>query len=205
MCPPFENDEGWGTRFRRRSGKDVAELCLCELAGSARAAGSGGSVMELVVVAGVDAQSELGRGFRVSGDELVFVMIEEEIKRILRIHVEQSEVGVVHGELAEADIVVAIGHVVPSFPGSKRSAGNAAVFLNDVVALQPNASDLPANVRGGKDLLGVENEIIFVGGEAFDFPGIDQLGDVESEQVEQTFHRHMGSLHVAGVKADAAI
>ena len=67
---------------------------------------------ELVVVAKISVQSEAGRGFRVSRHQLVLVVVEIEVERVLRIEINQCEIGVPHSQFSEAELLASICHVI---------------------------------------------------------------------------------------------
>src|SRR5260370_37411334 len=67
---------------------------------------------ELVVVAKISAQSEAGRSFRVSRHQLVLVVVEIEVERVLRIQINQCEIGVAHSQFSEAELLASVRHVI---------------------------------------------------------------------------------------------
>ena len=57
---------------------------------------------QFVVVAGISAKAESWRAFGITGNELVLVMVQIKIEGIPGIHIDHNEIGIPHGQLAEA-------------------------------------------------------------------------------------------------------
>src|ERR1700674_3779638 len=97
-----------------------------------------GVILEFVVVASVDAKTVLLRAFGIASDELLLVVIEIEIKGIARIHIDHNEVGIVHGEFAEAQFATAESHVIAGLLDGEIRRPGFAEDLNNVVAPKTN-------------------------------------------------------------------
>src|SRR5581483_10138822 len=134
--------------------------------------------MQLVVIAHINAKPELGCDLGVTGRQLFFVMVEVEIEPVLRVHVDQVHVRIVHGEFAELQLAASIGHVV-----ARRLCGQAlrlAEYLDDVVTRNLYSRELPRDMWKGQDFLRIQDEVIALRLDATNFAGADQLCDIES-------------------------
>src|ERR1019366_10370135 len=68
--------------------------------------------MKLVIVLYIDAQARVRRNFCIARRKLFFVMFQIEIEWIIWIHVDEDQIRIVHDQLAEAETIVLVGHVI---------------------------------------------------------------------------------------------
>ena len=105
---------------------------------------------EPVVVAHENAQPETQRLLRVAGYKLFLVMVEIEVKGIAGIHINEHQIRITHGQLAESKLIAPIRHVVREGYMHQRGRGCVPKDLYDVFFLQAHPRYLPVYVRRRK-------------------------------------------------------
>jgi len=121
---------------------------------------------QLIVIADVCAQAEFQSRFRIPGDELFLIVVEIEVEGIARVHIDHDEIGVVHGEFAEAHIAVTKGYVIAGLLGGEVRGLGCAENLHDVATLNVHRRDFAEDVRGRKNLFRIEDQVVFFYGDA---------------------------------------
>ena len=147
-------------------------------------------------------------------------MIEKEIERIGRIHIDQGHLSVVHQHLSKLQPIFPKSHVVSrrhftpgrhwQFPAhlfavAHLLVGQRAEGLNDVLPFQPNRGYCPVDVRGRQNLRGIEDEIVLICAQSLNLAVFDQIGDIDAQQTHQSFGGQMEGLDFLAVQADLTV
>ncbi len=160
---------------------------------------------DFVVVGDIGSHTEFRCALAVSGNKLVLIAIEEEVKRIAGVGVDHDDIGITHGELSELHAAVTKRNVVTGLFCGKVLGLGRAEYQNDLVVLEANGGHLTFDAGERKHLRGVENQIILVGGDAGNLFGVDCAGNIHSKGVKQAFKRQVGGLEMFGVQADSSV
>src|SRR5690349_3488187 len=132
------------------------------------------STAQFVVVAHKDAQSKTWRLFRVPSHQLLFVVIEMEIKCVFWIQIDQHEIGVAHRELAKSELVSAVRHVIGCRQLPVRCFLGFTENLYDLPCANLHLCDASNNVRRRKKLLWIKQQIVLLYFDAMHFAGFNQ-------------------------------
>lgn len=103
-------------------------------------------------------------------------MVETEVKRVARGHINQIHIGVVHRELAKAQSPPTIRHEISRSYRSLRLAG--AEHQHKLIACDFDRRKFSLNARQRQDFLWIEDQIVTFGTHTLHFASVDQLGNV---------------------------
>jgi hypothetical protein len=161
-------------------------------------------VVQLVVVTHVNAKPKARSFLRISRHELLAIVVEIEVERITGIHVDQNHVGVTHRQLPETKLIFAICHVIRCRHPLK-PALLMANRLDDLTVLRVYLRHLSEDVRRRQNLLWIKNQIVLFHFHALYFSGLDQIGQIDTQHIEQSFHRKMQGFDLLRVQANLAV
>src|SRR5690349_18563259 len=106
-------------------------------------------ILYLSVIRHPNDQTMRRRIAGVAGNELTVVIREREVERSARIGVDDLQVGVRHGELAEPQNAAAMIDVIGgALRRAERRGRSALEYLHDVVSLDLHGNDPAAHMRG---------------------------------------------------------
>src|SRR4029077_1449209 len=161
--------------------------------------------MKLVIVFYVNAQAGVRRKFCIARRKLFFVSIQEEIEWVVWIHVDQDQIRIVHEQLAEAETLVLVGHVISGANIFHGFGIRTAEDLNNVVAFNSYGDDLAFNMRRRQDLFEIKDQIVLLSFYARNFALLDQPAQFDAEEIHQTFYREMHGLDFLAVQAKFSV
>ena len=118
--------------------------------------------MKLVIVFYEHAQARVRHNFCIARRKLFFVMIQEEIEWIIWIHVDEDQIRIVHDQLAEAETIVLVGHIISGADIFNRFDIRTAKNLNNVVAFNSYGDHLAFNMGRRQDLFKIKDQIVFL-------------------------------------------
>src|SRR5579864_716533 len=128
------------------------------------------SLLQLVVVTNICAKAECGCDLGVSRRQLVPVVRQEKVERVLRIQIDQHQVCVMHGEFAETKLRAVISHEISL---NLRWGRRAAVLQYDLITANRNGTQLSVYMRRRKNLGGIQNQVVLLSPNAIYFSGVD--------------------------------
>src|SRR5258706_15986848 len=102
-------------------------------------------------------------------------MIQKEIERIFWIHVDDDQIRIVHDQLAEAETIVFVGHVISGANIFHRLGIRTAKNLNNVLAFNSYRDKLALNMGSRQYLFEIKNQIVPLSFHARNFSLFDQL------------------------------
>src|SRR5258708_33065441 len=100
--------------------------------------------MKLVIVFYIHAQAGVRREFCIARRKLFFVSIQEEIEWVILIHVDEDQIRIVHEQLAEAEAIVLVGHIISGADIFHRLGIRTAKNLNNVSPSIRTETTLPS-------------------------------------------------------------
>src|SRR5262249_58431276 len=125
---------------------------------------------------------------------LFFIVIKKEIEWIFGTIVDQHHVGIIHSELAEAQLSAAKCHIVSAALVKGLRLCFRTKDHHQLVALYLDIAQLPSDLRRREQLFGVENQIVSLNSHSANLLGVDEFLYLYSQQVHQPLNRQMSSL-----------
>src|ERR1017187_3474044 len=101
-------------------------------------------------------------------------MIQEEIEWIIWIHVDEDQIRVAHDQLAKAEAIVLVGHVIPGADIFNRLDIRTAKNLNNFVTFNSYGHHLALNMRRRQDLFKIKDQIVLLSPHTRNFALLDQ-------------------------------
>src|ERR1700721_1003240 len=101
-------------------------------------------------------------------------MIQEEIERIIWIHVDEDQIRIVNDQLAEAETIVLVGHVIPRTDIFYWLSIRTAKNLNNFVTFNSYGDHLAFNMRRRQNLFKIKDQIVLLSLHTRNFPLLDQ-------------------------------
>src|SRR5271169_432973 len=86
-------------------------------------------------------------------------MIQEEIEWIVWIHVDENQIRIVHDQLAKAETIVLVGHVISGADIFRRLGIRTAKNLDYLLALNAHGDHLAFNMGRRQDLFKIKDQI----------------------------------------------
>src|SRR5712671_8049266 len=112
-------------------------------------------------------------------------MIQKEIERIFWIHVDDDQIRIVHDQLAEAETIVFVSHVVSSANIFHRLGIRTAENLNNVLAFESYGDHLALNMGRRQDLFKIKDQIVLLSLHARNLALLDQPAQFDAEDIHQ--------------------
>jgi hypothetical protein len=107
--------------------------------------------------------------------------------------------------LPKAQFVIPIGHVVSSKVWRKTRVRLLPESLRNLIALDSHRGHSTLNAGRRKNLLRIENQVVFFGGDAAHLFCVDELCDLQAEQIHEALYRQVDSFHVLRMQADSSV
>ena len=89
-------------------------------------------------------------------------MIQEEIEWIIWIHVDEDQIRIVHDQLAEAETIVLVGHVISGANIFHWLGIRTAKNLNNLLAFHSYGDHLAFNMGRWQDLFKIKDQIVLL-------------------------------------------
>src|ERR1700737_1922443 len=102
-------------------------------------------------------------------------MIQEKIEWIIWIHVDEDQIRIVHGQLAEAETIVLVGHVISGADIFHRLGIRTAQNLNNLVAFNSYGNHLAFDMGRRQDLFKIKDQVVLLSLYARNLALLDQL------------------------------
>ena len=133
---------------------------------------------------------------------MVGVAILIPVERVGGIEVEDHQVGIQHGEFAEADAIPLEIHVIGvfflvdcgTFFARTKNGGDGVVF-------DAHRGNFAANVRWGKQSAEIHEQVVLVGIHAINFAGVDDVGQFDAKSAHDTLQRDVEGFDFFGFDA----
>lgn len=131
-------------------------------------------------------------------------MIEIKVEWVLRIHINEDQVCVIHRQLPKPQAIARIRHVIAAiqYPLPRSCVSK---YLNNAIASEPNLSDLSLDVRRRQHLFWIDYQIIFIYADSRNFVRHDQPCDADTEQIHESFDREVQRFDVLRMYANSAV